>query len=117
MREDIRYRKGQGHHGRHAFRDFLRIPKKYKAAGLELPPDISLICELGALSDNKAEPCDIETREARIKTAVRFAQSAVTEPEEPVLKHAKREERSSRLPDLSYSYDDGKDLCHRAYRS
>ena len=83
-------------------------PQKIRQAGLELPPDISLICELGALSGNKAEPCDIETREARIKTAVRFAQSAVTEPEEPVLKRREKGRKILDISDLSYSYDNGR---------
>ena len=83
-------------------------PDVIKKAGLELPPDISLVYEIAKLSESQVAEDDIKDRESRIKAAVRFAESAKDIPEAPVHDLREKKRKIMEISDLSFSYDNKK---------
>ncbi len=86
-------------------------PDKVIKAGLELPPDISLVNEIAKSTGSKITRDDIKDKKSRIEAAVRFAKNAKEVPAMDLSGHREKGEKILEVKDLSFSYDDGKSFA------
>lgn len=86
-------------------------PEKIIKAGLELPPDISLVNEMAKATGNKITEEDIKDQRSRINTAIRFAKNASEAPVMNLPEERKKGRKILEISDLSHSYDSGKSFA------
>jgi len=77
-------------------------------AGLELPPDISLLNEISKLSGKTLDKEDLVSEKSIINAAVKLILESKDIPEEKTKDELPKGRKIMEIKDLSHSYDDGK---------